>query len=183
MQSTAIFGRLLWVRTELLRNYPCGLPVDGLEPWTPIEQLCVRKDRPSVMLIGILFIYLVLISFRDSSILSLWCKMKATISSQSIIQYDWVEYGLLFKIPHNPDCVFILTSAKLETILLCLSVSSCGGFACLDARCLPKLPCHSPSSAGQGRKNTMKGSRVQIRAERRHSPIAITGQTNWKWGN
>jgi len=36
----------------------------------------------------------------------------------------------------------------------------------LDARCPPKPFYHSPSSAGQGRENIMKGSWVEIRTGR-----------------
>jgi len=39
-----------------------------------------------------------------------------------------------------------------------------------------------PSSAGQGRKNTMKGSWVETRTGRDHSAIAITGKTDSAWG-
>jgi len=42
----------------------------------------------------------------------------------------------------------------------------CGGLAWLDARCPPKPLYHSPSSAGQERKNTVKGSWVKIRTRR-----------------
>jgi len=44
--------------------------------------------------------------------------------------------------------------------------NSCRGLACLDARCPPKLLCHSSSSTGQGRKNT-RGSWVEIKDRER----------------
>ena len=48
--------------------------------------------------------------------------------------------------------------------------------------CPPKLLYHSPSSAGQGRKNTRKGSWVKTRLGRHHSLITIMGKTGFAWG-
>jgi len=48
----------------------------------------------------------------------------------------------------------------------------------INARCPPKPLYHSPSPAGQGRGNMMKGSRVEIRTGRDHSPITITDKTD-----
>jgi len=50
--------------------------------------------------------------------------------------------------------------------------------AWINARCPPKPLYHSPSSAGQGRGNMMKGPRVEIRAGRDHSPITVTDETD-----
>jgi len=50
--------------------------------------------------------------------------------------------------------------------------------ACINARCPPKVLHHSPSSAGQGRGNMMKGSKVETRTGRDHSPITVTGKTD-----
>jgi len=52
----------------------------------------------------------------------------------------------------------------------------CFGLAWINARCPPKRLYHSPSSAGQGRGNIMKGSRVET--GRDHSPIAVTDKTD-----
>jgi len=52
------------------------------------------------------------------------------------------------------------------------------GWPWLDARCPPKLIYHSPPSAAQGRENTMKGSWVEIRTRRDHSPITVTDKTD-----
>jgi len=41
--------------------------------------------------------------------------------------------------------------------------TSCFGLAWINARCPPKSHCHCPSSAGQGRGNMMKGSKVETR--------------------
>jgi len=40
-----------------------------------------------------------------------------------------------------------------------------------------------PSSTGQARRNIMKGSWVEIRAGRDHSPITIMGKTDSAFGN
>jgi len=45
-----------------------------------------------------------------------------------------------------------------------------------------KRLCHSPSSAGQGRRNMMKGLRVKTRTGRDHSPITVTDKTDSTWG-
>jgi len=45
--------------------------------------------------------------------------------------------------------------------------------AWINARCPPKLLYHSPYSAGQGRGDMMKGSRVETRTGRDHSPITV----------
>jgi len=50
--------------------------------------------------------------------------------------------------------------------------------AWINARCPPKPLCHSASSAGQGRGNTMKGSRVETRTERDRSPVTVTDKTD-----
>jgi len=39
------------------------------------------------------------------------------------------------------------------------------------------------SSAGQGRENIMKGSRIEFRTERDHPPITVTGKTDSTQGN
>jgi len=54
--------------------------------------------------------------------------------------------------------------------------------AWINARCPPKLLCHSPSSAGEGRGNMTKGLRVELRAGRDHSPIIIMNKTDLTWG-
>ena len=59
-----------------------------------------------------------------------------------------------------------------------ISVELCFGLAWINARCPPKLLCHSPSSAGQGRGNMMKGSRVETRTGRDHSPVAVMDKTD-----
>jgi len=52
------------------------------------------------------------------------------------------------------------------------------GLAWRSARCPPRPLYHSLSSAGQGRGNMMKGSRVKIRTGRDHSPITIMDKTD-----
>jgi len=52
------------------------------------------------------------------------------------------------------------------------------GLAWINARCPRKPLCHSPSSAGQGRGNMLKGSRVKIKTGRDHSPVTVTGKTD-----
>jgi len=56
-------------------------------------------------------------------------------------------------------------------------MGDCFGLAWINAMCPPKPLSHSPCSAGPGRGN-MKGSRVEIRAGRHHSPIAVTDKTD-----
>jgi len=48
----------------------------------------------------------------------------------------------------------------------------------INAGCPPKMLYHSPSSAGQGRGNMMKGSKVEIRTWRDHSPITVMDKTD-----
>jgi len=57
-------------------------------------------------------------------------------------------------------------------------VAMCFGLACISTRCPPKPLCHSPSSTGQGRGNMMKGSRVEIRTRRDHSPTTVMDKTD-----
>jgi len=54
--------------------------------------------------------------------------------------------------------------------------------AWINARCPPKPLYHCPSSAGQWRGNLMKGSRVQARIGRDHSPVIVTDKTDRTWG-
>jgi len=54
--------------------------------------------------------------------------------------------------------------------------------AWINAKCPPKPLYHSPSSTGQGRGNMVKGSRVEIRTGRDHSPITVTDKTDSTWG-
>jgi len=58
------------------------------------------------------------------------------------------------------------------------SFKHCFGLAWINARCPTKPLYHCPSSAGQGRGNVMKGSRVEIRTGRDHSPITVTDKTD-----
>jgi len=58
--------------------------------------------------------------------------------------------------------------------LLLLGVYSCYGLVWINVRCPLQPPYHSPSSAGQGRENMMKGSWVKIRIRKYHSLITIT---------
>jgi len=50
--------------------------------------------------------------------------------------------------------------------------------AWINARCPPKPLFHSPSSAGQGRGDTMKGWVVEIRTRRHHSPTTVPDKTD-----
>jgi len=52
----------------------------------------------------------------------------------------------------------------------------CFSLTWINARCPPKPLCHSPSSAGQGRRNTVKGSR-QGQGEITHQLPSQTNQT------
>ena len=56
------------------------------------------------------------------------------------------------------------------------SIEFCFGLAWLDATCPPKPLHHSPSSTGQERENMMKGSWVELRTGRDHSPVTVTGK-------
>ena len=62
-------------------------------------------------------------------------------------------------------------------LVLSFPLVLCFDLAGINARCPPKLLYHSPSSAGQGRENVMKGSRVETRTGREHSPITVTDKT------
>jgi len=54
----------------------------------------------------------------------------------------------------------------------------CFGLAWIHARCPPKPLYYSPSSAGQGRGNMMKGSWVEISTGRDHAPVIIRHKTD-----
>jgi len=49
----------------------------------------------------------------------------------------------------------------------------CFGLAWINARCPPKPLYYSSSSTGRGRGNMMKGSRVEKRTGRDHSPTTV----------
>jgi len=74
--------------------------------------------------------------------------------------------------------LFLFFPLALDTLEGVLSFGLCFGLVWINARCPPKLLYHSPSSAGQGRGNKMKGSRVEIRTGRDHSPIAVMDKTD-----
>jgi len=63
-----------------------------------------------------------------------------------------------------------------------LGARKCFGLAWISARCPPKPLYHSPSSAGQGRGNIAKGSRVEIRTGRDHSQITAIDKADRTWG-
>jgi len=69
-----------------------------------------------------------------------------------------------------------------------LAVGGCGGLTLAGHQVLTKpalstLYLSKPSSTGQRRENTTKGSWVKIRRGRDHSPITIMGKTHLTWGN
>jgi len=66
----------------------------------------------------------------------------------------------------------------VKAILQFTHLSWCFGLGWINARCPQKPLYHSPSSAGQGRGNMMKGSRVETRTGRDHSPITVTDKTD-----
>jgi len=65
-----------------------------------------------------------------------------------------------------------------QALLGLVFIYRCFGLAWINARCPPKLLYRSPSSAGRGRGNMMKGSRVEITTGRDHSPITVTDKTD-----
>jgi len=62
----------------------------------------------------------------------------------------------------------------LSSTLVC----ACGEMTLFGSQVPTKAALSFPSSAGQGRENTMKGSWVKIRTGRDHSPITATGKTD-----
>jgi len=50
--------------------------------------------------------------------------------------------------------------------------------AWINARYPPKPLYHPPSSTGQGKGNIMKGSWVEIRTGRDHSPVTVMDKTD-----
>ena len=54
----------------------------------------------------------------------------------------------------------------------------CGGLTLAGGQVPPKAALSPPSSAGQGRGNGTKGSWVEIRAGRDHSPITVKTDSN-----
>jgi len=63
-----------------------------------------------------------------------------------------------------------------------VGLDDCYVLAWMNARCPPKPLYHSPSSAGQGRGNMMKGMLVETRTGRDHSPVTVTDKTDSTWG-
>jgi len=57
-------------------------------------------------------------------------------------------------------------------------LTSCFGLAWINARYPLKWLYHCPFSAGQGRENMMKGSRVDTRTGRDHSSVTVTDKTD-----
>jgi len=58
----------------------------------------------------------------------------------------------------------------------------CGGLTLAEHQVPTKTALSLPSTAGQGRENIMKGSRVEIRTGRDHSPFTVAGKTDSTWG-
>jgi len=58
------------------------------------------------------------------------------------------------------------------------SVPHCGGLTLAGGQVPTKAALSLPSSAGQGRGNMMKGSRVETRTGRDLSPTAFMGKTH-----
>ena len=54
--------------------------------------------------------------------------------------------------------------------------SMCGGLTLAGLQVPTKVVLLFPSSAGQGRENTTKGSQIEIRTGRGHSPVSITAK-------
>jgi len=70
---------------------------------------------------------------------------------------------------HSTTLLTVDMSVALNLIpVLNFKVILCFDLAWINARCPPKLLLHSPSSAGQGRGNMMKGSRAETRTGRDH---------------
>jgi len=59
----------------------------------------------------------------------------------------------------------------------------CGRLTLVGGQVPTKAALSLPSSAEQGRENTMKVSWVKRRTGRVYSPIIITGKTYSSWGN
>jgi len=71
------------------------------------------------------------------------------------------------------------SSIKLVT----QSIVVCGGLTLAGCKVPNKAaPSVSSSSGRQGRENTTKGLRVDIRTGRDHSPVNVTGKTDSTWG-
>jgi len=68
-------------------------------------------------------------------------------------------------------------ATRVTELLFRITYIGCFGLAWTNARCPTKPLYHSPSSTGQGRGNMMKGSRVEIRTGRDHSPTAVMDKT------
>jgi len=58
----------------------------------------------------------------------------------------------------------------------------CGGLTLAGCQVPTKATLSLLSSVGQGRGNITKGSQVEIRTGRDHSPVTITGKTDSAWG-
>jgi len=59
----------------------------------------------------------------------------------------------------------------------------CGGLTLAGLQVPTKVVLLFPSSAGQGRENTTKGSQIEIRTGRDHSSITVMSKTDSTQGN
>ena len=117
-------------------------------------------------------------SLRPSSPYSLQRSCLVT-AGPSLFMSRWTCCQQAVGLHRWPACSF--TASGLPRVL--------SWFSLPDARCPPKLLDRSPSSMGQGRKSTMKGSWGEIRAgiyfphQLFCSPITVMGKTDSSWGN
>jgi len=97
------------------------------------------------------------------------CRLKTSNLAYRVSDHHFLEqtflWGLL--LPYHPR--HLQTEKHL----------GCSFFlAWINARCPPKPLCLSSSSAGQGGGNMMKGSRVETRTGRNHSPVTVMDKTD-----
>ena len=79
-------------------------------------------------------------------------------------------------------CVNTSRWQREEIVKIGATFVHCGGLTLTGCQVPTKATLSLPSSAGQGRENITKGSWVEIRTGRDHSPITVTGRTDLTWG-
>lgn len=83
------------------------------------------------------------------------------------------------KIPWHIWCdISVLTTEKQDAGSQPSEVAKCGGLTPSEQQVHTKMALSLPSSTGQGRENTTKGSWIGIRIGREHSAITVMNKTN-----
>jgi len=101
-----------------------------------------------------------------------------SIAKPETLSEHFSNTGNVTELWQDPTSAKILRWTSLDLFLRVTSLKKCFGLAWINAKCPPKPLYHSPSSAGQGKGNMIKGSWVETRTGRVHLSITITAKTD-----